>query len=52
MEPQLPLSPLIRFLVWDYERGSLAYDIVCLLLLVLLFVLPPEWLKDPLAIGP
>jgi hypothetical protein len=49
---QLHLSPLIRFLVWDYDRGALAYDIVCLLLLLLVLLLPPEWLKDPLVIGP
>ncbi|MBN2369050.1 MAG: hypothetical protein JXO72_01015 [Vicinamibacteria bacterium] len=52
MQSQLELSTLIRLLVWDYERGSLAYDLVCLLLMLLVFVLPPEWLRDPLVIGP
>lgn len=46
------LSPLIRLLVWDYERGALAYDLVCFLLLLLVFILPPKWLMDPLVIGP
>jgi hypothetical protein len=48
----MQLSPLIRLLVWDYERGALAYDIVCLILLLLLLFFPPQWLHDPMVIGP
>jgi hypothetical protein len=55
-EPQLPrqsesgtcLSPSARLLLWDYERGSLPYDAVCLILLLLLLLLPPHWLGDPM----
>jgi hypothetical protein len=55
-EPQLKkesefgtcLSPAARLLLWDYERGSLLYDVVCVILILLLFLLPPHWLGDPM----
>jgi hypothetical protein len=37
-----------RLLIWEYERGSLAYDLLCLLLLAFLFLVPPGFLADPL----
>jgi hypothetical protein len=43
------LSPLARLLLWDYERGSLAYDIACLLVLLLLLLVPSLFWGDPLA---
>ena len=46
------LSPSARFLLWDYARGSLPYDLLCVLLLVLLALLPPAWLGDPMAVWP
>ena len=41
-------SPLQRLLLWDYDRGSLAYDVLALLVLLLLFLVPPGWLADPM----
>jgi hypothetical protein len=41
-----------RLLLWDYERGSLAYDLLCLLMLLLLALVPPAWLGDPMAVVP
>lgn len=46
--PQAPLTPLVRFLLWDYERGSLPYDLACLLVLLLLLFAPAGWWGDPL----
>lgn len=43
------LSRLARLLLWDYERGSLAYDVLCLLLALLLLFAPAVWWSDPLA---
>lgn len=43
------LSPLARLLLWDYERGGLAYDLACLGILAVLFLVPPEMWGDPLA---
>lgn len=45
------LSPRARLLLWDYTRGSLPYDVLCVLLLLLLLI-PPGWLGDPMAARP
>ncbi len=41
------LRPLTRFLLWDYERGSTAYDLMWLLILAFV-LLAPSWLGDPM----
>ena len=46
------LSPRARLLLWDYTRGSLPYDILCALLVVLLLLLPPGSLGDPMVVRP
>ncbi len=43
-----PLSPLQRLLLWDYERGSLAYDLLVLAVIVFLALATPAWLPDPM----
>jgi hypothetical protein len=43
-----PLGPLARFLLWDYERGGLAYDLLCVLMALLVFFLPDPLLRDPM----
>ena len=47
-----PLWLLTRLLLWDYGRASLPYDVLCLLLLLFLFLVPPAWLEDPMAVFP
>jgi hypothetical protein len=42
------LSPLVRFLLWDYERGSLAYDVAFVLVLLVLLIAPGGFWGDPL----
>ena len=42
------LTPLVRVLLWDYERGSLSYELACLLIVLLLLLVPPVWWGDPL----
>jgi hypothetical protein len=37
-----------RLLLWDYERGGLAYDLACLAMLLVLLLVPPSWWGDPL----
>ena len=44
------LLPGPRFLLWDYERGSLPYDVLCLLMLLFIVLVPPAWLGDPLVV--
>lgn len=42
------LAPLSRLLLWDYDRGSVPYDVLCVLMALFLLLVPPEWLGDPL----
>ncbi len=35
-----------RFILWDYRRGSVQYDIMVGLILAFLFLTPREWFKD------
>ena len=44
------LGARARLLLWDYDRGSLPYDIFCLVLLLLMLFLPARWLGDPMVI--
>jgi hypothetical protein len=46
------LLPASRLLLWDYGRGSLPYDVLCVVLLALLFLVGPAWLGDPMVTGP
>jgi len=46
------LSPRARLLLWDYTRGSLPYDLLCVLLLLLLLLIPPASLGDPMVARP
>jgi hypothetical protein len=48
----MELSRIARFLYWDVERGTLAYDILCLVVLLLLIVVSPCWLGDPMVLCP
>jgi hypothetical protein len=42
------LGARARLLLWDFDRGSLPYDILCLVLLLLALLLPEAWLGDPM----
>ena len=44
------LKPVARLRRWDRERGSLAYDVVCVLILLFLLLVPAAWLGDPMAL--
>ena len=39
-----------RLLLWDYGRGSLPYDVLCVLLILLVLLVSPSWLGDPLVV--
>jgi hypothetical protein len=43
-----PLPPLARLLLWDYNRGTLPYDLLVVVLLLLLLAVPAAWWGDPL----
>ena len=42
------MSRWTRLLLWDYSRGSLAYELLWLILLGFLVLAPPELLGDPM----
>jgi hypothetical protein len=46
--PEANLSPAARVLLWDFDRGSLAYDLLCLFLVLLLLAVPALWWGDPM----
>jgi hypothetical protein len=46
------LLPASRLILWDYDRGSLPYDVLCVALLLFLFLAPRIWLGDPMVTGP
>jgi hypothetical protein len=39
-----------RLLLWDYARGSLPYDLLCVLVLLFVLLIPPAWLGDPMVV--
>ena len=51
-DAKLGLSRRARLLLWDFTRGSLAYDLLCLLILVLLLLVPVAWWRDPMRMVP
>ncbi len=46
------MSGAARLLLWQYERGSLAYDLVCLAIVVFLVLAPLAWFADPMQVRP
>jgi len=32
-----------KILIWTYERGTLQYDIICILILAFIFFIPPTF---------
>jgi hypothetical protein len=38
-------------LFWEFDRGTLAYDLLWLAILLFLALTPPAWLGDPLAVA-
>jgi hypothetical protein len=42
------LTPLVRLLLWDHERGSAAYDLALLLVALVLWLVPGRFWGDPL----
>jgi hypothetical protein len=46
------LSLAARVLLWDFDRGSLAYDLLCVFLALLLLLVPALWWGDPMAPRP
>jgi len=41
-------SELVRLLLWDYGRGSLAYDLAFVVVVLLVLLVPGGFWGDPL----
>ncbi len=35
-----------RFLLWSFERGSIQYDVICVVILAFIFITPPATFND------
>ncbi len=35
-----------RFLLWSFERGSIQYDVICVVILAFIFITPPSVFND------
>lgn len=46
----LPLLVLWRGIFWTYERASWQYDVMVILILSFVWLTPPSWLQDPMAL--
>ncbi len=46
------LSPAAQLLLWAYDRGSLGFDLLCLILVLTLLLVPAGFWNDPLLDGP
>ena len=46
-----PPLTLARLLLWDFERGGTAYDLLCLAMLLVIFLVPDAVWNDPLQGG-
>lgn len=51
-DAKVGLSLRARLLLWDFSRGSLAYDLMLVVVLALLFLVPVSWWRDPLRVWP
>ncbi len=47
-EGSLKLGAAVRLVLWDYPRGSVAYDIAFALVVLVLFLVPGAFWNDPL----
>jgi len=47
----LPIVILWRGIFWTYERASWQYDVMVILILAFVWLTPPGWLADPMAMN-
>jgi len=46
-----PSGFFVRAFYWTDERATLAYDIWVIAILAFVWLTPPDWLNDPMAVG-
>ncbi len=50
LEGSLRLGPWVTLLLWDYPRGSLAYDLALLVVALVVLLVPGAFWGDPLGV--
>ena len=48
----LPMRVLWNAFFWTYERATWQYDLMVIAILAFVWLVPPDWLRDPMATGP
>ena len=46
-----PLGIFVRAFYWTDERATPAYDVWVIAILAFVWLAPPEWVGDPMAVG-
>jgi CDP-diacylglycerol--glycerol-3-phosphate 3-phosphatidyltransferase len=49
--PSGPFGWFVRAFYWTDERATFAYDLWVIAILAFVWLTPPDWLRDPMAIG-
>ena len=47
---EMRLRRAVRIWLWDYERSSSPYLVLCLLIIAFVLFVPAEWLGDPMVV--
>jgi len=47
----MPTGTFARFFFWRDERATIPYDIWVVVILVVVWIMPPDWFRDPAASG-
>jgi hypothetical protein len=47
-ESRVRRGPAVRLLLWDYGRGSFAYDVAFVVVVLLVLLVPGSFWGDPL----
>ena len=46
-----PIGFFVRAFYWTDERATLAYDLWVIAILAFVWLTPPDWIRDPMAVG-
>ena len=47
-----PSSMLQKVLIWSYDRGTIPYDVICVLILAFIFLTPRSCFERKAAVSP
>ena len=47
----LPARMLWNAFFWTFERATWQYDVMVIVILAFVWLMPPDWIRDPVAHG-